>query len=88
MHIYAVYVEKLSFLMKSLTFLIFLFLELLAIEDSSERPRSGARRGEIWAVVAFKLSNAAIQLLNELERMSRGMTLNYLIMKVSWKNTK
>ena len=60
--------------------LIFLFLELLAIEDSSDRPRAGVRRGEIWLVIAFKLSNAAVQLLNELERMSRGTTKNYLLL--------
>ena len=67
--------DSLRFLIIFLIFLIFLFLELLAIEDGSERPREGVvRRGEIWAVVAFQISTAAVQLLNELERMSRGMT--------------
>lgn len=64
----------LNFFNNCLIFDTFLFLELLAIADGSERPRDGVRRGVLWAVVAFQLSKDAIQLLNELERMSRGMT--------------
>ena len=63
-----------NFFKSRFSFDTFLFLELLAIADGSERPRDGVRRGVLWAVVAFQLSNDAIQLLNELERMSRGMT--------------
>ena len=67
-----------------LIFNIFLFLELLAIEDGSDRPRGGVRRGELWAVIAFQLSTSAVQLLNELERMSRGMTkINHFMEKYS-----
>ena len=61
-------------LMRSLSFLIFLFLELLAIKDTADGPRGEVRRGEIWANVAFHLSDEPIIMLGELERMSRGKT--------------
>lgn len=67
--------EFLHFLISFFSFNIFLFLELLEIVDGADRPRDGIRRGVLWAVVAFQLSNAPIQLVNELERMSRGMAI-------------
>ena len=72
--------------MSNFNFLIFLFLELLAIEDTAERPREGIRRGELWSSIAFNLSKSPIELLNELERMSRGMTI--IIIKMTVKNIK
>ena len=65
-----------KFLSISLIRLIFLFLELLAIKDTATRPRGDVRRGEIWANVAFHLSDKPIRMLSELERMSRGKTKN------------
>ena len=58
------------------SFLIFLLLlDLLAVSDSSSVPRTGVRRGELWSRLAFNISEAPIQLLCELERMARGITL-------------
>ena len=66
----------------SLTFLIFRFLELLVIKDTADRPRGEVRRGEIWANVAFHLSDEPIKMLCELERMSRGKTESVIFMKL------
>ena len=61
-----------------ISFLIFrilrFFLDLLAISDSAGLPRTGKRRGELWATLAFNISKAPIELVCELERMARGMT--------------
>ena len=64
------------FLISILIDLIFFFLlDLLAIEDSAGKPRTGKRRGEIWVELAFNISNGPFQLICELERMSRGKTI-------------
>ena len=69
-----------------LSFLIFLtilfFLDLLAISDGAGNPRTGVRRGELWARLAFNISKAPFPLICELERMVRGKTLNYVNEKV------
>ena len=68
--------SDLSFLIIDLSFLIFFFLlDLLNISDSAGNPRSGARRGEIWSMLAFNISTAPFKLICELERMVRGMTV-------------
>ena len=68
------YIYRENFRNNFLNLRIFLFLELLSIKDSAATPRDGTRRGELWAVVSFNISTAPILLVNELERMSRGMT--------------
>ena len=61
------------------SFLIFMFLrlllDLLAISDNAGNPRTGVRRGELWARLAFNISKAPFPLVCELERMVRGKTL-------------
>ena len=62
-----------SFCLRVLIF--FFLLDLLAISDSAGNPRAGMRRGELWLMLAFNISTAPFQLVCELERMSRGMTI-------------
>ena len=71
-------------------FLILLLrLDLLAICDSANNPRTGVRRGELWSKLAFNISKSPFPLVCELERMSRGKTMGIcynwakLIMRVS-----
>ena len=56
--------------------ILFFLLDLLAISDSAGSPRAGMRRGELWMLLAFNISTAPFQLVCELERMSRGMTID------------
>ena len=53
--------------------LIFLLLDLRAIEDGPEKPRGDEmRRGELWRRISFQISQLPMSLCKELEKMSRG----------------